>query len=76
MGRFTSESLDMLVEAYTDKMNRGEKVPFYDSEDESQRKQIGEVVSVWREDSAVKARVWLWTGHGLVLKIGEKDEHS
>ena len=59
MVRYTSESLDMLVDAYTDKMKRGEKVPFYDSNDESQRKEIGEVIAVWREDHDVKAKVWL-----------------
>ena len=59
----------MLVEAYLEKMNRGEKVPFYDSDNKEQRKQIGEVVSVWREDHSVKARVLLWDGHALELKI-------
>ena len=61
----------MLVDAYTDKMKRGEKVPFYDSNNESQRRQIGEVIAVWREDHDVKAKVWLWNGNKLELKIAD-----
>ncbi len=63
----------MLVDAYEDKIKRGEKVPFYDSEDKTQRRQIGEVIAVWREDHNVKAKVWLLNGNKLELKIADDE---